>query len=42
MADSEQRAAPTAEKPPEPQSLGQTLKQARIARDLSLEQASTE
>jgi cytoskeleton protein RodZ len=42
MADSEQRAAPAAGSPPEPQSLGTTLKKARIARDLSLEQVSTE
>jgi cytoskeleton protein RodZ len=41
MADSEQRTAPAAA-PPEALSLGQILKQARIARDLSLEQASTE
>ena len=40
MADSEQRTAPAA--PPEALSLGKILKQARIARDLSLEQVSTE
>jgi len=42
MADSEKRATTAAETPPAPQSLGQILKQARIARDLSLEQISTE
>lgn len=42
MADSEQRVAPAASTPPESQSVGQILKQARIARDLSIEQMSTE
>ena len=42
MADSEQRLAPAASTPPESQSVGQILKQARIARDLSIEQMSTE
>jgi cytoskeleton protein RodZ len=42
MADSEQSTASAAGSPPEPQSLGTTLRQARIARDLSLEQVSTE
>jgi cytoskeleton protein RodZ len=41
MADSEQRAA-SATEPAPPQSLGNALKQARIARELSLEQVSTE
>jgi len=41
MADSEQRLAPAAT-PSEPQSVGKMLQQARIARDLSLEQVSTE
>jgi cytoskeleton protein RodZ len=42
MADSEQRTAPAETKPPAPQSVGEKLKQARIAHDLSLEQVSTE
>ncbi len=42
MADSEQHVAAAASTPPEPQSVGQILKQARLARDLSLEQMSTE
>jgi cytoskeleton protein RodZ len=42
MADSEQSAAPVAAAPTAVRSLGEILKQARTARDLSLEQVSTE
>jgi cytoskeleton protein RodZ len=41
MTDTEQRAAPVSETKP-PRSVGTLLREARMARDLSLEQASTE